>query len=305
MTRKPIPIVVLIATLVSSIACAYIVLPEGLEASSATDSKGWRAIPTNVATSEGGALHVDLTLLNETGDWSAMRAAEGAPAVLHIGGVDHTCDTVFVGTGGHRVAPGFQLRGYTAGTKAEPRIQMVYVECAGAAPAPGSTLTVNYSYVTGQYNYYEQDKGRVDTSLEVDLDQVAGDLTYPVGDPVDGLIQDPGTVIQAINKVTLQLTDVQRTANGLEFAWKTANPGEYPSYVHIGNPPVIGDDGILCGFYETPDIVSVPITGAGETAEWTTTVAVPPEVHGLYIMLSVETGKARLFANYAIDVTDR
>ena len=234
-----------------------------------------------------------------------MVAAEGVPAVLHAGGEDQPCDTVFVGTGGHRVAPGFQLKGFIAGTEAKPELQMIYIECAAAAPAAGSTVTIDYSYVMGQYNYYEQDKGRVDASLEVDLDQVAGELAYPVGDPVDGLIQDPATVIQAINKVTLELTDVLRTESGLEFTWKTNNPGEYPSYVHIGNPPVIGDDGILYGFYETPDIVSVPITAAGETAEWKTTVAVPPEVHGLYILLSVETGKARLFANYAMDVTDR
>ncbi len=305
MTRNPIRIIVLMATLFSSIACAYIVLPEGLEVSSAADSKGWRAIPTNVAATESGALHVDLTLLNETGDWSAMKAVEGAPAVLHAGGADQPCETVFVGTGGHRVAPGFQLRGYTAGTKAEPRTQLIYVECAGAAPALGSSLSIAYSYVTGQYNYYEQDKSRVDTSLEVDLDQVAMDLTYPIGDPVEGLIQALAAPIEAINKVTLELTDVRRTDAGLEFVWKTTNPGEYPSYVHVGNPPVLGDDGILYGFYETPDIVSVPITGAGETAEWTTTVAVPPEVHGLYILLSVETGKARLFANYAMDVTDQ
>jgi hypothetical protein len=31
MKRSPVPIVVLVATLVSSVACAYIVLPEGLE----------------------------------------------------------------------------------------------------------------------------------------------------------------------------------------------------------------------------------------------------------------------------------
>jgi hypothetical protein len=68
---------------------------------------------------------------------------------------------------------------------------------------------------------------------------------------------------------------------------------------------VIGEDGILYGFYETPDIVSVPITPAGDKAEWTTKVAVPQDVKGCYIMLSVETGKARLFANYAIDVTDK
>jgi hypothetical protein len=68
---------------------------------------------------------------------------------------------------------------------------------------------------------------------------------------------------------------------------------------------VIGEDGVLYGFYETPDIVSVPITAAGGVAEWTTQVAVPPEVGGLYLLLSAETGKARLFANYAIDISDR
>jgi len=51
--------------------------------------------------------------------------------------------------------------------------------------------------------------------------------------------------------------------------------------------------------------VSVPITPAGDTTEWTTEVAVPQDVKGFYIVLSVESGKARLFANYAIDVTDK
>jgi hypothetical protein len=305
MKRSPVPIVVLVATLVSNVACAYIVLPEGLEVSSSADAKGWRAIATHVATTDNGALHVDLALLNETGDWSAMRAAEDSPAVLRAGGEDRECSTVFVGTGGHRVAPGFQLRGYIAGTKGEPELQLLYIECEGAAPAAGSTISIEYNYVVGQYNYYEQDKGRLDALLEVDLDQVAGNLTYPVGEPVDGLIQDSTTAMEAINKVTLELADVQRTEDGLEFSWKTANPGEYPSYVHIGNPPVIGEDGILYGFYETPDIVSVPITAAGDVATWTTQVAVPPDVRGLYILLSVETGKARLFANYALDISDR
>jgi hypothetical protein len=91
----------------------------------------------------------------------------------------------------------------------------------------------------------------------------------------------------------------------LQFSWEALNPGEYPTYVHIGNPPVIGLDGILYGFYETPDIVSVPIIPADAKAEWSTVVPVPQEVRGLYIMLSVETGKARLFANYAVDITDK
>jgi hypothetical protein len=49
----------------------------------------------------------------------------------------------------------------------------------------------------------------------------------------------------------------------------------------------------------------VPITPAGGEAEWTTDVAVPAEATGLYILLSVESGKQWLFANYAVDITDK
>jgi hypothetical protein len=119
------------------------------------------------------------------------------------------------------------------------------------------------------------------------------------------LIQQADTEIVAINDVVLLLTAVERTDTGLLFTWQTSNPGGYPSYVHIGNPPVIGADGIIYGYYETPDIVSVPITPAGDKAEWTTEVAVPQDAAGLYILLSVESGKQRLFANYAVDISDR
>ena len=47
----------------------------------------------------------------------------------------------------------------------------------------------------------------------------------------------------------------------------------------------------------------MPITGAGSTAEWTTEVAVPSEVQGLYMLLSVETGKQRYFVHQALDIT--
>jgi hypothetical protein len=179
------------------------------------------------------------------------------------------------------------------------------VECKGADAAPGATLSIPYTYVTGQYNYYEQDKNRVDAILKVNLDEVATDLTYPVAKPIDGLVQKPDLEILALNKVSLALTGADRSEAGLRFAWRTTNPGEYPTYVHIGTPPVIGSDGILYGFYETPDIVSVPITPAGNQAEWETEVAVPEDVKGLYTLLSVETGKARLFANYVLDTTDK
>jgi hypothetical protein len=47
----------------------------------------------------------------------------------------------------------------------------------------------------------------------------------------------------------------------------------------------------------------VPLTPAGGTAEWTTTVAVPGEVSGLYLPLSVESKKQRYFVNYLLDLT--
>jgi hypothetical protein len=305
MSFKKVLIPVLAYTLLLSACCPYIVLPEEEDTSASAASKGWSAVATNVGQSDAGDLHIDITLRNETADWSAMQAAANKPAVLTDGdGKTTNCDTVFVSTGGHRLAPGFQMRGFTAGTKAEPKTKLIYVECKGAEASSGSRLSIDYSYVTGEYNYYYPEENKVDSTLEVNLDQIATDLKYPIAKPLEGLIQKPSAEITAINNVILTLTDVKRTDNGLQFKWQTSNPGEYPSYVHIGNPPVIGADGILYGFYETPDIVSVPITPAGGIAEWATDVAVPKDVKGFCIMLSVESKKQRLFVNYAIDVTD-
>jgi hypothetical protein len=49
----------------------------------------------------------------------------------------------------------------------------------------------------------------------------------------------------------------------------------------------------------------VPVTGAGKTAEWSTEVTVPQDVTNLYMLLSVESKKQRLFTNYALDLTDQ
>jgi hypothetical protein len=143
----------------------------------------------------------------------------------------------------------------------------------------------------------------VEATLEVVLDPLATGLQYPIAEPVEGLIRAPDTEITAMNDVVLKLISTERTSEGLRFAWQTSNPGEYPTYVHIGTPPVIGQDGIVYGYYETPDLASVPITGAGSTAEWTTEVAVPSDVQGLYMLLSVETGKQRYFVHQALDMT--
>jgi len=286
-------------------ACDYIVLPEEEESSSAI-SKGWSALATNIGKSNTGDLHIDITIRNETADWSAMHALENNPAVLMASdGTPTNCDTVFVSTGGHRLAPGFQMRGYTAGTKAQPTIQLIYVECKGAEAAPGSKLSIDYTYVTGEYNYYYQETNKVDTTLEVDLDKVIKEVKYPIGEPVEGLIHKPADPITALNDCVLTLTEVTRTDQGLQFKWQTSNPGDYPTYVHVGTPPVIGEDGIFYGFYESPDLASVPITPAGDKAEWTTDITVPKDSKGFYIMLSVESKKQRLFVNYPVDITDK
>ncbi|RPI94075.1 MAG: hypothetical protein EHM39_12445, partial [Chloroflexi bacterium] len=241
------------------LACAYIVLPDEDASLSPGVSKGWSAFVTNVSKTDAGKLHIDLTIRNETAAWSAMKSAPGKPAVFTTGdGKIASCDTVFVGTGGHRLAPGFQMRGFSTGTRAEPATQLIYVECGSAEAAPGSSLSIDYSYVTGEYNYYYPEENKVDSTLEIKLDEAAADMTYPVAEPIDGLVQPPSSEITAINDVLLTLTGIERTGEGLRFTWQTTNPGEYPSYVHIGIPPVIGEDGILYGIYESPDIASVP-----------------------------------------------
>ena len=120
-----------------------------------------------------GDLHIDITIRNETQDWSAMQAAAGKPAVLTTSdGKTTNCDTVFISTGGNYLAPGFQMRGYTGGTQTEPKNQLLYVECKGATAAPGSKLSVEYSYVTGPFNYYVA-ANPTNARLELDLDQVS------------------------------------------------------------------------------------------------------------------------------------
>ncbi|HTP00910.1 MAG TPA: hypothetical protein VMJ64_06000 [Anaerolineales bacterium] len=286
-------------------ACAYIVTPAPDVTPTSPAAKGWMGLATQVGKSAAGDLHVDIAIRNETADWSAMDAAAGQPATLTgSDGKSVDCATVQVGTGGNRIPPGFQVRGYTGGTKAEPKAQPLFVECKGAAPAPGMKLSIPYSYVTGPLNYYVP-SSVTNAKLEIDLDKVASDLTYPVADAAEGLIVKPDAGIDAINKCVLTLQGVQRTDTGLELSWQTKNPGEYPSYVHIGNPPVVGADGIIYGVYESPHLADAPITPAGQTAQWTTKVAVPADAKGLYILVPVESKQQRLFIGHVIDITDK
>ncbi len=306
-----IPIIAIVVVLILA-AAGYVVVPacdpgdHGWGCGGETTlAKGWIAQATNIGTTDAGDLRIELSILNETGDWSAMQAVPAAPALLTApGGQPTSCDTVFVGTGGHYLAPGFQMRGYTAGTEAEPKTQLIYVECKGASVAPGSKLAIDVNYVTGQYNYYDKTANSADAKLSVDLDRVAKDLSYPVVTPVEGLIKQSSDKIAGLNEVTLALVDAKRTNSGLEFRWRASNPSEYPSALHVGPPPVLGSDGILYGVYKDPGSVSAPLTSPGKTTEWVTTVSAPQDVKGFYIMVSVETG-TRLFTNYAIDITGK
>jgi hypothetical protein len=299
------PVLGLIACSLLLAACGYIVTPADESSPTPATAGTWSAVATAVGKTAGGDLHVDLAIRNETGAWSAMTVAPSGAVVLTTGdGHTTPCATVFVGTGGTSLAPGFQMHGYTGGTKVKPVTQLLYVECQGAAPAAGSRLAIDYTYVTGEFNYYSP-ASPVRAKLQVDLDKLAAGLTYPVAQAVDGLVQKAADPIEAINKCVLTLKTATRTADGLEFAWHTTNPTAYPTYVHIGTPPVIGSDGIIYGFYESPHLADTPITPANEAADWTTDVAVPKDVTGLYILLSVESKQQKLFVSHAVDITDK
>ena len=82
---------------------------------------------------------VDLSIRNDTGDWSVMGIDDGGSVKLVQSNGDTTaCGTAFVGTGGTSLPPGFIMRGYTGGTKSAPETQLLSVDCEGGALAAGS-----------------------------------------------------------------------------------------------------------------------------------------------------------------------
>ena len=289
-----------------SFACAYIVVPADLMVTpTSTASQGWSGVVTNVGKSDAGDLHIDLAIMNDTQNWSVMWADEGKPAILTTSdGKRSNCDTVFAGTGGTSLAPGFQMRGYTAGTKKEPQTQLLYVECRGAAASSGSKLSINYSYGTGDYDLHIPTVP-VKGTITLELDNIAKDVKYPLATPLADLIVKAGDKIDALNNSLLTLTDVKRTETGLELHWQVENPTDYPNYVHIGIPPVIGANGIIYGVYEDPSIAEATIALPKEKAEWTTTVAVPNNVTGLYVLVNVETRQSKYFVSHVVDITDK
>jgi len=293
-----------------SFACVYVVLPEGLETPEpvveGSEAKAWNAVVTHVSTSDAGDLHVDITIRNDMGDWSTMEAVADKPAVLTTSdGKTANCDTVFLGTGGHRLAPGFQMRGYTVKNGDQIETQLLYVECKGATASSGSTLAIDYVSYNGILDDYAPDANSVEGTLELNMDEVVTDLTYPIATPVDGLVQEAGISITALSDNVVTLLDAQRTDTGIQFKWQNFNPTKFPLKTHIGIPPVIGSDGIIYGAYETIDMAPIDITPPNANMEWTTQVAAPADIQGFYVLLSVESKKPRTYVNYLLDISDR
>jgi hypothetical protein len=291
--------------------CDYIVPP--IDFNTATPppvDNGWAGMVTDVADASG-SLHVGLSIVNNTGDWSAMNVSSTKAKVTDSSGQSHDCGSVFVGTAvfvndsGTYVPPGFVMKGYTGGSLAKPETQLLGVECAGVSKSSADKLAISYSYITGPFNYYVSTKPK-QASMSLDLKKVVADTQYPIAKKVDSLvISKPGEALQGINDCTVTLADVKRTDAGFEFTWDSTNPTQYPAYIHIGQPPVLGADGIVYGFYQSPHLADVPITPSGGTATWTTKVAVPPGTSGFYILLPLETHSSKFFVHHVIDITSK
>ena len=68
---------------------------------------------------------------------------------------------------------------------------------------------------------------------------------------------------------------------------------------------MIGADGIIYGLYEDPSIADATIALSKATGDWTTTVAVPNNVTGLYVLVSVEIRQSMYYISHVIDITDK
>ena len=301
----------LVALAIVATGCDYIVPPfDDSTPTPAIPSQGWAGIVTNV-TDANGSLHVDLSIVNKTGDWSAMNVATSKAKVTDSSGKSTDCGKVFVGTStftngsGWFLPAGFVMKGYTTGDMSAPKTQLLYVECAGVTKAQASKVAISYSYIYGAFNYFVASQVFTDT-LNLDLSKVVTDVKYPIADSLPSVkIAKVGDPIVGINQVTVTLKTVTRSDTGLQMDWQTDNPSKSFAYVHIGIPPVIGADGILYGPYQSPHLADVPITLAGQSATWSTTLAVPASATGLYVLTPVETKQAKFFVDHVVDITDK
>lgn len=309
MISKRLRIFILLLISFFTFACAYVVVPEDIvipEKEGETTGKEWSAVAAKVSNAASGALQVEITIINNTGDWSKLEALPDTPALL-VAEDDKstTCDVVNVSTGGHRLAPGFQARGFVASVEGKLQTQLLGVECGNATLAPGSKLTIKYASYSGILDDYAPEGNRSEGILEIDLDNIESGLLYPIATPVEGLIQPMSTALTGLSENVVTLLDASRVESGLQLTWQNFNPSKFALKTHIGIPPVIGADGIIYGEYEILDMAPVPLTPPNENVEWITEVSVPSDVKGLYVLLSLESKKPRTYVNYVLDISDK
>ncbi len=320
--RKALAAVVLLGLAVAG--CDYIVppIPDPATATPRGDVS-WSAFVLGVSDN-AGSLHVDLALENDTGDFSGVDTLQ-SKAKVTAGGKTTDCGTVFFGTApfvndaGLEIPAGFIIKGYTAGTKAEPKVQPLFVECAGVAKGAGLKLSIDYTFITGDFYYFVPSPESKKT-VELNLDTVVSDQSFPVGKVIEGEVDPVDHAIDAINHYTLTLTKVERVDNintkesdpatpGIVFTWTTTNPTDYPGFVHIGTPPVVCSDGLIHGRYESPHLTAPPITpskidGKDGTISWTTAQALSADVTGCYVLVPVEFKQEKYFTFHVLDITN-
>ncbi len=309
MISKKLRIFILLLLSFFTFACAYIVVPEDIvipEKKGETTGKEWSGVATKVSNTASGGLQVDITIINNTDDWSKLEALPKAPALL-VGdnGKSIECDVVNVSTGGHRLAPGFRTRGFVPKVEGKLQTQLLGVECTNATLTPGSKLTIKYASFSGILDDYAPEANKTEGILEIDLDKIETDLTYPIATPIEGLIQPMSTSLTGLSENVVTLLDATRTENTIQLTWQNFNPSKFALKTHIGIPPVIGSDGIIYGEYEILDMAPVPLTPPNENVEWTTEVNVPSDVKGLYVLLSLESKKPRTYVNYVLEISDK
>jgi hypothetical protein len=165
---------------------------------------------------------------------------------------------------------------FTPGAANAQTYTRLQVLLPGESPAPGtgSVLTIDYFFVTGQYNYYEQDKNRVDAKLNIDLDKLIPETEYPVAEVTpDAVVQGDAEIG---DKCRSKLIALERRHTAF-----TRQP-PIRENIHLCShwqSTVIGQDGSL-RILKHP-ISAVPLTPRGQRNGHP--VAVPQDVNNLYL----------------------
>ena len=243
--------------------CGYIVVPPEASAPVGAGVEGLDApSPTSVEPGDGGDLQVELTHPQRDRRLERDAGRRGKPAVLTDGdGKTTDCATVVVGTGGHRSPRAADPGLPDAGRRTQPTTELIRVECAGATAGPGAKLAhrlqLRHRRVQLLRARRDADRGEARGRPR---SRSRPDLSYPVAEPVDGVVQPADIEIAAINDVSLTL--IARRADGRRASSSTGrptNPERVPDAMSTSaTRRSSARDGVIYGFYESPDLADGP-----------------------------------------------